>query len=84
MELVKTVGGGGTIVLFFFLWKAGLIRLNGKGSQSQIRNEIVEMKENHLHEIKSGIDELKELSVEIKQSLQEIIKYGVKIRKNDY
>jgi hypothetical protein len=43
--------------------------------------ELKEIRDNHLHELKENQKEMKSMLHEIKNSLCEIQKYGVKIRK---
>lgn len=81
-----------TLILALIAYKSGLLGflingkfMNGKKTPDkrleELQLEVGNMKDNHLHEVKDSLEEIKKNQVEVLLLLKEIKEYGIRIRK---
>ena len=83
LEIVKTLGGAGSIVALFILWQAGLLGKKGGNGKSRIEEKLDLVKDNHLEHIQGGISEILLEQTKTNQILNEFKEYGIPIRKGN-
>ena len=80
LEIVKTLGGAGSIVALFILWQAGLLGKKGINGKSKVEEKLDLIKDNHMEHIQAGINDILVEQTKVTQILNEFKEYGIPIR----
>ena len=84
MELIGNIASNiGILVGVLILHRAGVLKTLINGKNGSVESQLKMMQDNDLHTIQEGIDDLKSCNKDIKNLLQEILKYGIKCRKDE-
>lgn len=82
VSFIQDVGFTGLLVILAVpSLRKKIFNGNGNGDYKKLQNELSSIRENHLHEIKTLLDDQCQRGTETLAILKEFKEYGIKIRK---